>query len=251
MEEADHNSMCTPRSERYIRQLRLIGVEGQEKLGKSTVLIAGLGGLGSITSMYLAAAGVGRLVLVDSDVVEIHNLNRQLLYDEASLGLPKPYLAARRVRSINSCVETVPVYSPLNAKTIPRLLDEYKPDLVVDGLDNWETRLLLDEEAWKRRIPLVHAAVEGYYGQLMLVHPPHTARLKSIAPSEYGRRCIQVVGAGVGVIASLEALLALRALLGDYSPAGTLYVVDMKTLEINKIPLKPGGEPISPDNTAK
>ena len=234
---------CGPGSERYSRQAPLLGPGGQERLARSTVLIAGLGGLGSFLALHLAAAGVGRLVLVDRDVVEPSNLNRPVLYDEAGLGLPKPVLAAWRVRALNGCVEPVPLREEISGETAGRLLDEYRPDLVVDGLDNWEARLALEEAAWERGVPLVHAAVERFYGQILLVKPRETARLRDIAPGAGDGGAVHVLGPVVGAVASMEALLALRALLGDWSLAGTLLVVDLRTMEVARIPLRPGGNP--------
>ena len=228
---------CAPDSPRYSRHLLLVGEGGMERLVRSTVAIVGLGGLGSIVSLYLAGAGVGRLIMIDGDVVEDNNLNRQLLYDEASIGLPKAPLAARRVRSLNSCVEAVPIQSRIESlDDALRLLEG--ADLVVDAVDNWETRLILDRAARELGIGLIHAAVERFYGQLLQVPPRGGVRLDTIAPRGGGRRCMQVLGPAVGVVASLEAMLAIDALLGRYSYAGKLIVVDASLPEITVIPLK-------------
>ncbi len=224
--------------ERYRRQLGLWGLDGQEMLESSTVAVVGLGGLGGVVSLYLAGAGVGRLILVDGDVVEPHNLNRQLLYDEASVGLPKAVIAARRVREFNSCVEVVPVQERLTPDNVHRILGGV--DLIVDALDNWEARLVLDEYARETGTPLVHGAVERFYGQVLFTIPGETACLSCIAPRGGRGRCVQVAGPAVGVVASLEATLAVRFLAGLPVEAGTLYVVDAADGGIEKIPLAPG-----------
>lgn len=226
---------CGPDSPRYSRQIPLLGAEGQERLSRSTVAVVGLGGLGSTVSLYLAAAGVGRLVLVDGDRVEEGNLNRQILYDEASIGLPKPFIAARRIRLLNSCVETVPVYEWVTRDNADRILGE--ADLVVDALDNWSGRLVLDEYTERTGKPLVHGAVERLYGQVMLV-VPGGPRLRAIAPGGEKRGVIPVMAPAVGVIASLEAELAVEALLGDYTRAGRLYIVDLRLMDIQSVELR-------------
>ncbi|MCE4628387.1 MAG: HesA/MoeB/ThiF family protein [Desulfurococcales archaeon] len=213
----------------------MLGADGQEKLSRSTVAVVGLGGLGSIVSLYLAAAGVGRLILVDGDMVEEGNLNRQILYDEASIGLPKPFIAARRVRSLNSCVETIPVYERVTRENADRILGE--ADLVVDALDNWGGRLVLDDYTEQAGKPLVHGAVEKLYGQVMLV-APGGPRLRAIAPGREKEGMIPVIAPAVGVIASLETKLAVEALLGDYSRAGRLYVIDLRLMDIQSIELR-------------
>jgi len=231
---------CSPSSPRYERHLALIGgPEGQEQLSRTTIAIVGLGGLGSIVSQYLAAAGVGRLVLVDPDIVEPNNLNRQLLYDEASLDLPKAFLAARRIRSLNSCTEVTPRRERLTEDNVESLLAE--ADIVVDALDNWEARLVLDNYTRRTGKPLVHAAVERHYGQAMLIIPGKTPGLQAIAPRSPGRSCVQVLGPVVGIVASIESLLALEAALGNYSRAGTLYVIDARTMDITSIRLQGPG----------
>lgn len=232
---------CPPpaRDPRYDRQIPLIGEEGQEKLSKATVAIVGLGGLGSITSQYLAAAGVGELIIIDADTVEENNLNRQLLYDAASIGLPKAPLAARRLKSLNPCIRVEWRQARISDDNIGELIPS--ADLILDCLDNWETRLVLDRYSRRTGIPLLHAAVEGYYGQVYLSVPGRTACLECIAPSNLNvKRKIPVLGASVGIVASLQALIAIRYLVGDYRDEGTLILVDGRRPGIDKIDIDPG-----------
>ncbi len=238
MEEKEEVNSCDPTAERYDRHLPLInGPEGQEKLSASRVAIVGLGGLGSVVSMYLAAAGVGELVIIDGDRVEESNLNRQLLYDTPSIGLPKPYIAAKRLKSINPCIEVRPKFTKiLSLEDAASSIGEV--DLVVDALDNWKTRLILDEYTKQKNIPLVHAAVERYYGQLMQIIPGKSPRLSTIAPKEERKGKLRVLGPVVGIVASIEALLSVKTLLGDYTYYNKLIVVDARSLQITHIELK-------------
>jgi molybdopterin/thiamine biosynthesis adenylyltransferase len=224
----------------YERQLPLIGEDGQERLAQSKVMVFGLGGLGSIVTQYLAAAGVGELVLVDYDSVDINNLNRQILYDYASIGIPKPFLAARRLRMLNPCTSVKPLYTSLSEDTLDTLRGQAETaDLLIDALDNWRSRLLLDKLAHTTGKPLVHGAVESYYGQIMAVIPGKTACLRCIAPRDVERKHkIPVIGASVAAIASLEAKLALDILLGKRESAGVLIMIDTKNYEINKIKIE-------------
>ncbi len=223
---------------RYSRQLPIIGARAQERLSRSRVAIVGLGGLGSIVSMYLAAAGVGELVIVDSDRVDWNNLNRQLLYDAASIGLPKAPLAARRLRMINPCSRISYSQERITRDNVHDVIGG--ADLIVDCLDNWETRLVLDWYAHQTDTPLLHAAVESYYGQLLLVKPGETACLHCIAPPREREGPIPVLGPAVGVVASLQALAAVRTLTGDPWPQpGILLLVDSKRGTIDSIPLDP------------
>ncbi|MEB3806571.1 MAG: HesA/MoeB/ThiF family protein [Desulfurococcales archaeon] len=234
---------CPPpdRDPRYARQLPIINGEGQTKLYKSRVAVVGLGGLGSIVSQYLAAAGIGHIKIIDSDLVDVNNLNRQLLYDTPSIGLPKAPLAARRLKAINPCIKIEWFQEKLDRDNIDGVIGDV--DLIVDCLDNWEARLQLDEYSQRKKIPLLHAAVESFYGQVFLSIPGETACLKCIAPTNTKQRTIPVLGAIVGVIASIEASIAIKHLLGLDDDRGTLIIVDMKSNSIDKIPIDPGSCP--------
>ncbi|MCE4609124.1 MAG: HesA/MoeB/ThiF family protein [Desulfurococcales archaeon] len=226
--------------ERYSRQIPLLGVEGQRRLLNSHVVVVGLGGLGSLVSTYLALAGVGKLTLIDGDRVEWSNLNRQLLYDEASIGLPKPVIAARRIRQYNTHTE-VDYHITRITKNIDLEKTIGKPDLIIDALDNWISRKILGKYMCENNIPLVHAAVDGFYGQVILLDPNKGYCIDCIAPrTEHKRKTpIPNVGAGVGVIASLEALTAIEYLSGITDRTGILYVIDLKHRQITELKLKP------------
>jgi molybdopterin/thiamine biosynthesis adenylyltransferase len=213
--------------ERYDRQLRVWGVEAQERLRRSTALVVGVGGLGSPVAMYLAAAGVGRLVLVDPEVVELSNLNRQVLHWTTDLGRAKVESAAEKLRKLNPHVEVVAVRRRIESlEDAVQLVRE--ADVVVDCLDNWRTRFLINEACVRLGKPLVHAAVRGLYGQLMVVKPGEGPCLRCLVPEEPPQEeRIPVAGPTPGVLGALEAMEAVKLLTGYGEPlVGKLLVYD-------------------------
>ena len=222
--------------ERFSRQLDLLGVEGQEKLMKSSALVVGVGGLGSMVSLLLAYAGIGRLILIDKDVVEESNLNRQVLHWSRDKGRPKVVSAAEKLREINPGMK-VDVYRSEASRT---LLEELIPqvDVVLDGLDNWRTRFLVDRVAWEKEKPFIHAGVSEYYGQVIPVLRGVTPCLRCImkTAATMTERPVQVIVPVVAAIASIEALEAIKILSGIGRPSyGKMIVVDMWSLSIEKI----------------
>lgn len=154
---------------RYLRNLGTVGVEGQIRLLRSTVAVAGLGGLGGFVTEALARMGVGRLILIDSDVFEEHNLNRQLLSTEGKLGAEKAQAARERVEAVNGAVETVVHAEMITHESLPRLLEG--ADVVVDALDRLPTRLVLQDSVQELDIRMVHGSIAGFLGQVMTVFP--------------------------------------------------------------------------------
>ena len=197
-------------TERYDRQLRILGKEGQEKLRSTTVAVVGLGGLGSIITYYLAAAGVGRLIVIDDGLVELSNLNRQILYTTSDIGLPKAYIAAAR----------------LTEENVDRLLGD--ADILVDALDNWETRHILNRYAVGSGKPLIHGAVQGFYAQVTTVIPGKGPCLACFLPEPpKPRGVIPIIGAVVGIVASFQASEVIKLATGLGEPlVGRLLVID-------------------------
>ena len=154
---------------RYLRSFGTVGWEGQIKLLRSTVAVVGLGGLGGSVVEGLARMGVGRLIVVDSDVFLDHNLNRQILSSEADLGLLKAEVARARIAQINAAVEVIAHSEEATRENLPRLLEG--AEVVVDALDRLPSRLMLQEAAGKMGIPMVHGAIAGYVGQVMTIFP--------------------------------------------------------------------------------
>ena len=225
--------------ERYSRQIALLRANGQLRLLNSTVAVVGLGGLGSIASMYLAAAGVGRLILIDKDMVERNNLNRQLLYTTRDEGKPKSVVAAERLAQLNPDVEIEAIPQELDYSLAAEITK--KADVVVDALDNWSARLILDMHAWRLGKPLVHAAVEAMRGQATTVKRGVTGCLACIAPPGLGGGCNAILGPLPGILGSLEALEAIKIIAGVGEPLYNklLYLDASRGLEATVIPLKP------------
>jgi molybdopterin/thiamine biosynthesis adenylyltransferase len=154
---------------RYVRNLGTIGLEGQAKLLRATVAIVGQGGLGGYVTEALARMGVGRLILIDGDVFEEHNFNRQLLSAEAKLGTEKTQAAQQRIAAINSAVEVNGHAVMLTHENLSQLLTG--ADVVVDALDRLPTRLVLQDGAQALGIPMVHGSIAGFLGQVMTIFP--------------------------------------------------------------------------------
>ncbi|MCX8184939.1 MAG: HesA/MoeB/ThiF family protein [Sulfolobales archaeon] len=221
--------------DRYSRQLPLIGEEGQEKLQKSTVLVVGAGGLGSSVLLYLAAAGIGRLLIVDRGYVDLPDLNRQVLYLESDLGKAKARTAAERLGKLNSSIE-ISGYAISTSDSQFEALVEIS-DVVVDCLDNWTSRFTVNDLAVKYVKPLVHAGVQEFYGQVTTVIPGLTPCLRCLMPrAAETSGIIPVLGFTPAVLGAIEASEVVKLLVwGKPSLAGQLLVVDLKNMEFSKI----------------
>jgi len=170
--------------ERYTRQIlfKSFGRDGQKKLKASHVLVAGVGGLGSPAAMYLTVYGIGRITLVDSDIVALSNLNRQLLHWEENIGQEKVYSAKDKLCKMNTTVEISPFSERINQDTCGSLLAGV--DVVVDCLDNMSSRYVLNRACVEKGLPLIHGGVYGMMGQLTTIIPGRTPCLECIFPSK-------------------------------------------------------------------
>ncbi len=203
--------------ERYDRQIRLIGIEGQKKLAEASVAVIGAGGLGSAASIYLVAAGVGEIYIIDNGLVELSNLQRQILYTLGDIGRPKVMAAKERLEGLNPNTRVVPIHRVFDEELADEVLP--KVDVVIDALDNWESRVVLDKAAWRHGKPYVHAGVHGFYGQLTVLMPGKTPCLRCIFPPRVKQESpIPVFATTPGVLGVLEANEALKLLLGKGSP---------------------------------
>jgi molybdopterin/thiamine biosynthesis adenylyltransferase len=198
--------------ERYSRQILLFGEEGQEKLKNAKVLVAGAGGLGSPISTYLAIAGVGKLVLADFDSVDPSNLNRQFLHHEKDIGRAKVESAKEKLLSMNAEIEVEAIGEMLTESNIEALIPEC--DIIVDALDNLETRHMLNRLAIRRRIPLIHGAVMGYDGQVTTIIPGKTPCFYCIFPRISRKEVFPVLGTTPGIIGAIQANEAIKFLTG-------------------------------------
>lgn len=199
---------------RYNRQMMIngFGEEGQEKLKFTTALIAGAGGLGSPVSIYLTVAGVGKLRIVDNDKVELSNLNRQILYQDQDIGKNKADLAKEKTNKYNQDIEVETVNKKITEENIHELARDC--DLIVDCMDNYPTRYILNVESQKRNIPLFHAAVEGMKGQVSTIIPGETACLKCIVPTPPPTEKFPVLGASPGLLGTIQAHEVIKYVVG-------------------------------------
>jgi adenylyltransferase/sulfurtransferase len=221
--------------DRYARQIILpqFGGAGQAKLKAAHVAMIGAGGIGCPAIAYLAAAGVGRLTIVDDDVVELSNLHRQPLFADDDIGASKAEVAAKVARRINPHVEAVPLVERLGDANAEALLAG--ANLILDGCDNFATRLAVNRAAVALRVPLLSAAIGAFEGQVALYEgwradSPCYACLVGDDPNQVGINCAEtgVMGALAGMIGTMAALEAVRALSGWGRPlAGRLAIVDM------------------------
>ncbi len=219
---------------RYSRHILIpeIGVTGQSRLLASSVLVVGAGGLGSPAALYLAAAGVGRLGIVDDDVVDESNLQRQVLHSTAALGEPKVESAEQRVRGLNPDVEVVAYRERLSASNIDRILDE-DWEVIVDGADNFPTRYLLNDASVWHGLPVVHGSIFRFEGQATVFSPGtgpcYRCLFPQPSPPELAPSCAEggVLGVLPGVIGSIQGSEALKLVLGIGEPLiGRLLLYD-------------------------
>jgi molybdopterin/thiamine biosynthesis adenylyltransferase len=222
--------------EYYARQtiLKELGRKGQEKLAGSKVAVVGLGGLGSVSALYLALAGVGHLRLIDQDTVEASNLHRQVLCTPDDLHYPKVEVSAARLERTNPFVRVEPVSENLNGGNVEKVLSGV--DCVVDGLDNMRTRYLVNRACVKFKIPYVFGAAIGLEGNLSVLAPPKTPCLECVLPGvedDFLSTCEVrgVLGATAGIIGTMQAMETAKVLTGMGSPLkGKLMICDFSDM---------------------
>ncbi|HQD24788.1 MAG TPA: HesA/MoeB/ThiF family protein [Methanoculleus sp.] len=207
--------MLTDRErERYSRQIALLGEEAQERLSKARLAIVGAGGLGCPVALYLAAAGVGEIRLIDGDLVDLTNLNRQVLHTESDIGRPKVESAAAKLRAQNPGIRVAAIQAALDEGNAAGHLAGV--DLVIDAADNFAVRYTLNRAAIRMGVPLIHGAVSGFDGQAMTIIPGRTACLECIFPAAPpGEEMIPVVGTTPGVIGLVQANEAIKYITGS------------------------------------
>jgi molybdopterin-synthase adenylyltransferase len=206
--------LTTEELQRYQRQImvRGFGEAGQESLKQARVFIAGAGGLGSPAALYLAAAGIGTLRIVDSDSVDLGNLNRQILHWTRDIGKKKVSSARRKLHELNPEVKIEAVQETITQDNINELVAGC--DLILDAVDNLATRYILNQAAVDRKIPLFHGAVSGYEGRAMTVLPGQTACLMCLYQGVSLSQKTPVIGATPGVIACLQVTEVIKYLTG-------------------------------------
>ena len=233
--------------ERYARHLvlREVGGQGQQKLKAARVLVVGAGGLGAPAALYLAAAGVGTIGLVDPDVVSLSNLQRQVLYASADVGRPKVEAAVERLSALNphTGVETHPVW--LDAVNAGDIVARY--DLVLDGTDDFATRFAVSDACLAHGKPLVSGALGRWTGQVGVFHgkPCYRCLVPEVPPDAETCALVGVVGALAGVIGSMMALEAVKVVVGAGQPlSGKLLIYDALSAEARTVGI--GADPHCP-----
>ena len=232
--------------ERYARHIVLpdIGGAGQNAIKAAHLLVIGAGGIGSPVIQYLAAAGIGALTIVDDDVVSLSNLQRQTLYTTQDVGQPKAQVAAARVHALNPYVAVTPIETRVTAAQMPNLL--YGISVVIDGSDNFATRLAVADAANAARVPLVSAAIGQFQGQLGVFRgweadkPCYRCFVGDAHDADDCDTCadVGVLGAMVGMMGSMAAMEAIRCVTGfGTDPAGKLQLVDGLDLSMRAIRL--------------
>ena len=221
--------------ERFSRQIRFapLGAEGQEKLGQSTAVIVGCGALGTVQASLLVRAGVGTLRLVDRDYVEESNLQRQLLYTEedARTGLPKAEAARRHLLAANSQCRIEAAITDLNSESAGELLDG--ATVILDGTDNFDTRMLINDYAVREGVPWIYGAAVGSYGLAMPVLPGDSACFRCIYPepptgAQPTCETAGVLGPVTSMIAAFQAMEAMKILAGRAaSVRRVIYTADL------------------------
>lgn len=247
------SAMPTPLAElsaaelsRYSRHILLgeIGLEGQRRLASSSVLIVGAGGLGSPAALYLAAAGIGRLGIADLDAVEDHNLQRQLLHDSASIGQSKVGSAAKKLAALNPHIEVIEHASGITAENALEIFSGY--DVIVDGTDNFSARYLNNDAAFFAQKPLVFGSVFKFEGQASVFFPSRGGPCyRCLFPEPPAAGTVPgcgeagVLGALCGVIGSIQALEAVKLVLGlGESLIGRLFTYDALSQSVQTLTLK-------------
>ena len=229
--------------ERYQAHLALpgFGPEGQARLMQASVLLVGVGGLGCPAAQYLVAAGVGRLTLLDDDIVETTNLQRQVLYGDQDLGRPKVEAASERLGAMNGAVRLVAHRERLVASNARAWVADH--DLVVDGCDNFATRYVLNDACALEAVPLVSGSIYRYEGQVALFDSPHTPCYRCLfpesPPAETPCHDAGVLGALAGMVGATMAAEAVQRLAnGAGALTGRMLLVDAATMRFRSVALR-------------
>jgi adenylyltransferase/sulfurtransferase len=224
---------------RYDRQIMMkgIGKDGQEKLKKARVFVAGAGGLGSPVSIYLAVAGVGTIRLVDHDTIELSNLNRQILHGDGDLGKRKVDSATQKLQNMNKDIAVAAVAEMITEENVSKLVGDC--DLIVDATDNLPTRYVLNRAAIEKNIPFFHGAVYGFEGRATTIIPGKTACLWCIYQGRITEGKFPVIGVAPAVIGCLQATEVIKYITGiGELLTDQLLIYDGLNLEFTKLEVK-------------
>ncbi len=209
---------------RYSRHIILseVGGKGQKKIGKARVLVIGAGGLGSPIALYLAAAGIGKMGIIDADTVDLTNLQRQILHHTQDVGRPKVDSAAEKIKDLNPDVDVVTYQKYLDAENALEIYADY--DYVIDGTDNFPAKFLINDAAFFSKKPLIHGGILRFDGQLFTIIPGESACYRCIFPELPPQGIVPscqeagVLGALAGLIGTLQATEVIKLILGIGNP---------------------------------
>ena len=238
-------TLTAEQRERYSRHTLIgeIGAEGQQKLLDAKVLLLGAGGLGSPTALYLAAAGVGTLGIVDDDVVDLSNLQRQVIHTTDRVGVPKVDSAEESIKALNPDVNVVKYPVRIDASNIVEIIQDY--DVIVDGVDNFPTRYLLNDATVRLKIPVVSASILGFDGQLSVFKPYdgpcYRCLFREPPPAELAPSCGAngVLGVLPGTMGLLQATEVIKLILGEGDPAiGRLLMYDALAATVSEVKIR-------------
>jgi len=237
----------------FSRQIMMqeIGEEGQQKLADSSVLVVGCGGLGSPVLYYLTAMGIGHIGLCDGDIVSLPNLNRQILFTMEDIGKSKVSVSKDRLNALNPDLKITEHDQLMNEELADKIIPKY--DIVVDCLDNFETRFILNDACIKAKKPLIHAGIGEFYGQLMTIIPGKTPCLRCLFPKGI-KTCQEnrlkatsrgvafdtfgVVGTTPGVLGTMQAIEVMKYILEIPSFTEGMLVVDTLNQTMEKVKIK-------------
>ncbi|WP_019178704.1 HesA/MoeB/ThiF family protein [Methanomassiliicoccus luminyensis] len=223
---------------RYNRQMMIkgFGEEGQKKLKSTRVFVAGVGGLGCPVTTYLAVAGFGHITIADLDVVDLSNLNRQILHWDKDVGRVKVESGLEKLTAINPSIEVSAFHGRIDENNVYDLTKGH--DLIIDAMDNFPTRFLLNRAALKHGVPFIHASVWGMEGRITTIVPGKTPCLECTFPHAPPKEVFPILGATPGVLGTLQAIEAVKVVLGiGRTLEGRLLVFDGEYMEFHEIDL--------------
>ena len=239
LEQAQRPIELTNRDKiRYDRQMRItgFGIEGQRKLKNARVLVAGAGGLGCPIAIYLAVAGIGHIRIVDKETIELSNLNRQILHWDKDVNRLKTGSAEEKLRAINPDINVEALKTEITESTVPSLAKD--ADIIVDGMDNFLTRFILNKAAVELGVPFIHGSIYGLEGRATTVIPRKTPCLQCIFPEAPPREVFPVIGVTPALIAVVEATEVIKCITGiGRLLENRLLLYDGESLTFREIPV--------------
>lgn len=233
-------SLSPSELERYNRQMLIsdLGLEGQRKLRASKVVVAGIGGLGCLSSLYLTAVGIGKIILVDNGKFKLSDLNRQILCWQRDIGRFKADVAKEKLVASNPEIQVEALLAEITKDSVHDVIGD--ADVVVDGLDNWRTRFVINECCVMQGIPFVHAGVSTLHGQMITIVPGKGPCLRCIFPKEPPEvERVPVLGATPALLAALQVMEAVKLITGIGEPlVGRMLFLNGKEMEFETVEMK-------------